>query len=242
MNTGHSNITETAGERFLAVHGAATNLFEAVESRHSVRAYEDRPVPAEVLEDLFGRALRAPSWKNSQPWKYHIVTGERRNRLADLLVKAAQESEPAPDVAWPEAYPAQAKRRMFDLGMRVYGVAGIDRKDRQARDAFMLENFRFFGAPVAVFITTDFATDFFTGMDLGCALQTVLLLARAYGLGCCPQAALGAFPAVVRRELDLAETDKIVCGISIGYPEAGKALNEFHAPRLELSEAAKFYS
>jgi nitroreductase len=79
---------------------------------------------------------------------------------------------------------------MFDLGMKIYGVAGIDRKDKAARDQFMVDNFKFFDAPVAVFITSNFEMNYYVGIDIGCYLQSVMLLAREHGLGTCPQAAL----------------------------------------------------
>ena len=117
---------------FTSIHGPAERVEDAIATRHSVRHYEDRPVERSELEAVFHGALRAPSWKNAQPWRVHIVTGGVRDRLAGKLVAAAQSSEAAPDTTWPEQYPADIKRRMFQLGMQIYGVAGIDRKDKAA--------------------------------------------------------------------------------------------------------------
>ncbi|MCE9500542.1 MAG: nitroreductase [Leptospira sp.] len=225
----------------ILIDNVANTVVEAVRTRHSVREYEDRKIPSELLQELFAESLRAPSWKNSQPWRIHIVTGEARDRMSEKLVSAARAGAPNPDSPWLENYPSDVKRRMFDLGMRVYGVAGIDRKDKAAREAFMLRNFEFFGAPAAAFITTNFEMNFYVGLDIGCLLQTVMLLARTYGLGTCPQAALGAFPDVVRSEFGLPVEERVVCGISLGYPKPGSGLNEFHSPREEFSSLVKFY-
>lgn len=223
------------------VHHPAPGVVEAIQTRHSVREYQQRPIEPQLLRELLEHVLRAPSWKNAQPWKFYAVTGAARNRVSEALVAAALGGEPAPDLAWPEVYPPAAKRRMFDLGMQIYGVAGIDRKDRAARDQFMLDNFRFFGAPAAIFIATDFDCNFFTGLDIGCALQTILLASRAFGLGTCAQAALGAFPDVVRCELDLPANEKIVCGVSLGYPRENSRLNEFHTPRIATDQGIRIY-
>ncbi len=228
-------------ERFVEIAGRANTVEEAVRTRHSVREYEDRAVASEELRGLFADALRAPSWKNAQPWKVRVVSGAARDRLAEKLSAAALNGAPRPDTAWLESYPAEAKRRMFDLGMEIYGVAGIDRKDKAARDAFMLRNFSFFGAPVAAFVTTTFDLNFFVGLDIGCFLQNVMLLARSRGLASCPQAALGAFPDVVRAELGLPDNEKVVCGLSLGYPRADSALNRFHTPRESLANLTAFY-
>lgn len=235
---------DTAAEtlEFADITGNARSVSDALNSRHSIRRFDTRPVEAEKLEQIFRTSLRAPSWKNSQPWSVHVVTGEKRKRLAELMIAAAIAGHVKPDVAWPTVYPADAKRRMFDLGMKIYGVAGIDRKDKAARDQFMVDNFKFFDAPVAVFITSNFETNYYVGIDIGCYLQTVMLLAREHGLGTCPQAALSATPNIVRKELGIADDHKVLVGLSLGYPLPDPELNRFHTPRESFEEKAKFYS
>lgn len=225
----------------ISIHEVAKSVKEAMETRHSIREYESKPIPEEVLKRIFETALRSPSWKNSQPWKVHIVSGNKRDELASALTEAAKVSTPIPETNWPESYPSDAKKRMFDLGMKIYGVAGIDRKDKEARDQFMLRNFLFFGAPTAVFITSKFDLNFFVGIDFGCFLQSILLLAREEGLGTCPQAALGAFPQVVRNALQLPNEEKVIMGLSIGYPKASSELNRYHTPRESASDLIRFY-
>ena len=142
---------------FIDVHEKTTSVSDAIRTRHSVREFEDRAIPESALRELLEDALRAPSWKNSQPWQLHVLTGAKKTGLAQKLVAAASgAATPRPDTAWLESYPNDARKRMFDLGMQVYGVAGIDRKDKAARDAFMLRNFEYFGAPAAILITTNF--------------------------------------------------------------------------------------
>lgn len=45
-----------------------------VQARTSVRRFQDRPVPREVLERLLTAATRAPSPTNRQPWRFSVVT------------------------------------------------------------------------------------------------------------------------------------------------------------------------
>lgn len=233
---------ETETIELKEIAGAATSVTEAMNTRHSIRRFDTRPVEQAKLDALFATSLRAPSWKNSQPWQVHVVTGTKRTRLAEQLTQAAIEGKLGPDIAWPAVYPADAKRRMFDLGMKIYGVAGIDRKDKAARDQFMVDNFKFFDAPVAVFITSNFETNYYVGIDIGCYLQSVMLLARELGLGTCPQAALSAAPDVVRAELNLPPEQKVIVGLSLGYPLPEPDLNRFHTPREPTGEKVKFYT
>ncbi|GBF50327.1 nitroreductase [Leptospira ryugenii] len=229
-------------EEFIDIHNKAITVTDAMSTRHSIRQFLDKPVPKEVLDRIFSTALRAPSWKNSQPWKLHIVQGQKKIELAKEMSEHAMQSSPQPETAWPEGYPSDAKKRMFDLGMRVYGVAGIDRKDKEARDQFTLRNFQFFDAPVAVFLSTRFELSFFVGIDIGCLVQSVLLLAREEGLGSCAQAALGAFPQVVKKSLSLPEEEKVILGFSLGYPKPDSDLNRFHTPREGKDSLIQYYS
>ncbi len=233
---------ETETIELKEITGAAASVTEAMNTRHSIRRFDTRPVEQAKLDVLFTTSLRTPSWKNSQPWQVHVVTGAKRTRLAQLLTEAAIAGNLKPDITWPASYPADAKRRMFDLGMKIYGVAGIDRKDKAARDQFMVDNFKFFDAPVAVFITSNFEMNYYVGIDIGCYLQSLMLLAREHGLGTCPQAALSAAPDVVRSELHIPEDQKLLVGLSLGYPLAEPELNRYHTPREPLGEKVKFYS
>lgn len=56
---------------------------EAILKRYSVRSYQDRPIPDEVLEELLEVARLAPSASNRQPWKLVVVKDrDLRERLA----------------------------------------------------------------------------------------------------------------------------------------------------------------
>ena len=48
-------------------------LTKAVKTRRSVRKYEDRPVPHEVIEEIVEAARYSPSWKNSQIVRYVVA-------------------------------------------------------------------------------------------------------------------------------------------------------------------------
>ncbi|MCR5498488.1 MAG: nitroreductase family protein [Paludibacteraceae bacterium] len=52
------------------------------ESRYSVRGYQSRPVPDELLDKVLASARLAPSAVNKQPWKFVVVRSEEaKNRL-----------------------------------------------------------------------------------------------------------------------------------------------------------------
>lgn len=64
------------------------DVYELIKTRRSVRAYQNRPIPDDLLERLLEAARWAPSARNLQPWKFVVVRDEQRRRE---LAKAAHE-------------------------------------------------------------------------------------------------------------------------------------------------------
>jgi nitroreductase len=56
---------------------------EVVRKRRSIRKYRPDPVPEELLNTVLEAARQAPSWANTQCWKFVVVTDpETRRALA----------------------------------------------------------------------------------------------------------------------------------------------------------------
>ncbi|MCM8776181.1 MAG: nitroreductase family protein [Candidatus Omnitrophica bacterium] len=58
------------------------DIFEALAKRCSVRKYENKPVPREILEKLVDAGRRAPSARAVEPWEFVVVTD--RGTLTEL--------------------------------------------------------------------------------------------------------------------------------------------------------------
>jgi nitroreductase len=64
-------------------------LHALMRARRSVRRYQDRPVPRELLDRLFSAAVTAPSASNKQPWRFFVVTDRARiAKMADAVREA----------------------------------------------------------------------------------------------------------------------------------------------------------
>ena len=60
------------------------DVYEAVSTRKSVRAFQDKDVPEETVLRLLEAARLAPSASNRQEWRFVVVTdAEKRRRLAE---------------------------------------------------------------------------------------------------------------------------------------------------------------
>lgn len=60
-------------------------LKSAIEERRSIRKFEKKDVSDEIILDLIECATKAPSGHNRQPWKFHIVRGDLKDKIADTL-------------------------------------------------------------------------------------------------------------------------------------------------------------
>ncbi|MBW1773444.1 MAG: nitroreductase family protein, partial [Deltaproteobacteria bacterium] len=67
------------------------DIIDAIKERRSSRAYLDKPVARETIEQLLTLATQAPSAINLQPWEMVVVSGEEKSRLSRLLVKRMRE-------------------------------------------------------------------------------------------------------------------------------------------------------
>ncbi|MCG8401034.1 MAG: nitroreductase family protein [Firmicutes bacterium] len=63
-------------------------LKEAITGRRSVRAYEERPVPGELIRELIGMGICAPTASRMQPWAFAVV--ENREKMREWSDKAKE--------------------------------------------------------------------------------------------------------------------------------------------------------
>ena len=55
-------------------------VLEAIRRRYSCRAYKDRPIEQEKLDQVFEAARLAPSAKNLQDWRFVVVKDKEKKR------------------------------------------------------------------------------------------------------------------------------------------------------------------
>lgn len=205
-------------------------------NRHSCRRFEDREVPRPVLERILELAQRTPSWCNVQPWRVTLVSGQSRNRLSDALVDAATDGDKHPDFDPPSEYHGAYRDRRRESGFALYASLGIERGDFGRRRDQSLENFRFFGAPHAAVITTDERLGTYGAIDCGGYVTALLLAAESLGIAAVPQAAIAMYPDVIRRELALEASKRVVCGVAFGYEDTEDPVNSFRTSRVDVTD------
>jgi hypothetical protein len=216
-------------------------LSRALETRRSTRGFQSRPVPRETLDRIFGAAQRAPSWCNIQPWRAWVATGAARERLVGALTDAARSGKaPAPELGYPAEYPEPYGTHRRECGKALYEAMGIARDDKEARWGAWLRNFQAFDAPHVAIVGIDRRFGAYAAIDVGCWLQTVLLLMTEEGIASCPQASLGAYADIAREVLEIPEQIAIAFGISFGYEDPAVPANACRTTRSALAENVTF--
>jgi F420 biosynthesis protein FbiB-like protein len=181
------------------------NLSEIIQGRRSVRRYQDRPVPRELLEQILEAARWAPSPHGRQPWRFVVLTRDAPKRALAAAMGDDWRHQLALDgqaLEIIETRFAKSRERIIRAPAIVIPclyLADLDvypDADRNAAEATMAIQ------------------------SLGCAVQNMLLTAYSLGLDggwmCaplfCPEVVVGALdldPALIPHAL-----------ITIGYAAA----------------------
>ncbi len=69
------------------------DVFDAVESRRSIRKFNKQQVSRELVEKLLEMAVYAPSPKNIQNWRYVVVNGADKLKLFNIVLQAIAEKK-----------------------------------------------------------------------------------------------------------------------------------------------------
>jgi len=56
------------------------DFYDVIRTRRSVRSFQDKPVPHDVLARVLEAARIAPSGNNRQPWRFVVVKDEKRRK------------------------------------------------------------------------------------------------------------------------------------------------------------------
>lgn len=170
------------------------DVLKAIKERRSVRAYEPRKVPRDIINTIIDAGNNAPSGMNSQPWRFVLVEDEAvHKKMTEACVPNAKKMLDPLKTSNPERY---------EMIMKRYEE---------------LEDPIYYSAPAIIFVIGKG-----TYADLSCPLacENMMLAAFSLGLGSC-WVAFGSFfgdNAELMGILEMNEDEKIFGPIIIGYP------------------------
>ena len=227
------------------IDARAAAVDEAITSRRSIRAFLPTPVPRADVEAILAVASRAPSGTNIQPWKVTVLTGEPLARLSELILAA--HDDPASQTLHTEEYPYYPSKwespyieRRRKVGWDLYGLLGLGRDDKAGMHAQHGRNYAFFDAPVGLMFTIDRVLELGSWLDYGMFLEAVMVAARGRGLDTCPQAAFNRFHRLIGAHIGMPDTERFVCGMSLGHADPDRIENSLVTEREPLDRFVRF--
>jgi nitroreductase len=217
------------------------DVVEAIKERRSVRAFKSDPVPLELLKRIMEQALRAPSWANTQPWEFAVVTGTQLEAIQKGFL-ARGEQEPQSEVARPYEFPEPYLSRIQALAPKDFTPT------REAMDQRRIQNHKNYGAPAVIYVLIDQSMFYqskginvWSAYDCGSAVQNIMLLATSYGLGTVAQAQSVVYPDIIRSVVHLPAEKLIALGVAIGYPDWENPANQMRTQREPLDKVVTWY-
>jgi len=208
-------------------------VLEAIRRRASTRAYLDKSVDRPTIESILDAARWAPSGVDAQPWRVAVLTGKTKQSLSEALLAARVAGEPErPDYHYyPKRWEDPYKSRRLACGLALYQALGIGRDDTDRRMKSWNNNYRFFGAPAGLLFFLDRSLAQGSWVDMGMFIENVMLAALGHGLATCPQASLAEYPDIARKLLNIPDSQALVCGMALGYPDATAPVNNYRTAR-----------
>jgi nitroreductase len=216
------------------LHSGRSDLETIVFERRSIRGYTTQPVPREVLEDVIRIAQRAPSSMNTQPWHFHVLTGEPLERVRKgNTEKMVAGSSIDREITLNHGYEGPHRDRQVEIAVQLFEAMGIARDDKTRRQDWVMRGFRQFDAPVSVVITVDkaLANDTIAHFDCGAATYGLVLAAWSKGLGTVINGQGIMQSSVVRENADIPADQVIMTCVAMGYPDEEFVANHVQSRR-----------
>ena len=216
---------------------------EVVLGRRSIRGFLDKPVPRELVGEVIGMAMRAPSSFNNQCWNFTVVTGApldaiRRGNAEGILAGKPDSREFRRFDKVPDLH----RGRQIEIAKQLFGAMGIEREDKDGRQDWVLRGFRQFDAPVSIVVTYDrvlLGSDI-APFDCGAVTNALVNAAWSRGLGCVINSQGIMQSPVVREHAGIAEDQVIMICVAMGWPDDSFPANAVVSLRKSVDEAAVF--
>lgn len=106
------------------------NVKEAIKKRKSIRNYQDKEVPKEIISELINAGRLSQSGNNAQPWRYKIITDKKIiNKLKENNIFKQEFVYTAPVIivccSDPTQYPQAKFKKGFDDSYEIRAIRDL---------------------------------------------------------------------------------------------------------------------
>ncbi len=217
---------------------------DVILGRRSIRGFKPDPVPRELIEEILALAMRSPSSMNTQPWNFHVITGEPLDRIragnTERNLAGVPHSREFRTGA--EKFTGTHRERQVQVAKQLFGAMGIARDNTAMRQDWVLRGFRQFDAPVCVIVTYDRILDGSDDTPFDCGAVSTALVNAAWsrGLGAVINSQGIMQSPVVREHAGIPDDQVIMKSIALGWPDHTFPANAVVSERKSVEEAATF--
>lgn len=217
------------------------HVHEALINRYTCRAFRPDPISQELVREILELANRTPSWGNTQPWQIFVAAGDVLESLRQgSLDRFSKGIEGITDCPIPQEWPEEMKKRYTAVGKERFALLAQELDKDVIVPSILERNYRFFDAPVVIYLCMDKSLTPYSMYDLGALSQSIMLSATERGLDTAPAIMLVQYPDMIREVLAISENLDIVLGIALGYGDGKSIHNRLRTGRRPLSEVASF--
>ncbi|MDR1992876.1 MAG: nitroreductase family protein [Nitrososphaerota archaeon] len=173
-----------------------------IKQRRSIRRYQTKPVPKEIVQKVLEAATWAPSAHNSQPWQFIILEDRQIKRNLTEQMSEAWASDLANNNQSIDAKKRKEKTEQFTNAPVLILVC------------LTPEGLKKFSDKTQQSIERDLAIE-----SLGACIQNLLLATHATGLGACWYCAPAFCKELVQKILKIPKSVEPHAFITLGYPD-----------------------
>jgi len=167
------------------------DTFEAIAERRSIRKFQNKPVPRELIERILEATVQAPSGNNSQPWRFVVVAGKKRSEMVRVMREAIRKCK---ENGVPLGSSEASANCMEQAPVTIFVFNGEYVGDRREKDWCVVDV-----------------------QSIGGAIQTMLLAAQSLGLG--TLWICDVFYAYDELREWLGRKDQMIAAVAIGYAD-----------------------
>ncbi len=197
------------------------SLFDAIHTQRAIRRFTDQPVSEEAVNRILEAAIRAPSGRNTQPWRFIVIRdADTKEKIGDYYRRACEEA-----------------------GIGREPIPGLSKK---VNDSVTHLAFHMGDVPVLILACYEFLNNedavgpstLLTGSSIYPAVQNLLLAARSLGLGTSLTTVHSMFENEIKDLLGIPQNVQTAALIPLGYPAPDERFGG--SRRKPIAEVAHF--
>ncbi len=184
------------------------DLNRAIKERRTIRSFQPKSVEKEKVQEVIENAMLAPSSLNSQPWRFIVITGQKKEETINII--------------------SHCTRFLDDI------IESFDESEKEYVTKFF-QNLG--GAPVLIVVVMPkIYEDYNRKVNLianGAAIQNLQLSAYKLNLGTCCLTSSLFVEDELKSYLSLSDDEEIVTVMLLGYPDETPHVKERDMNKLE---------